>query len=219
MSSSSFKNLPRHVQRELMRHVNRGPSPPPSPPTKVTGPISTVTANQAAASTTVSATSREQYLEEEAKAHLASHRALRHSRRGGLNQTLGASISLFVVASSFPLLAWWWIENLNERDDALTAAQTRRGAFMNSGSRDIGRDPDWDFDEHHHKHYKGYGHVEEVDEESNETADKKKKKGRSRMSQAMSPVDPQELDRYDANALVAAARGLPPQVSYQQDPK
>jgi hypothetical protein len=38
-----------------------------------------------------------------------------------------------------------WIRPLSERDDALTGSQIRRGAFNNSGSRDVGKDPYWDF--------------------------------------------------------------------------
>jgi hypothetical protein len=38
-----------------------------------------------------------------------------------------------------------WVGRLNDKDEALTAAQIRRGAFNNSGSRDVGRDPNWDF--------------------------------------------------------------------------
>lgn len=38
-----------------------------------------------------------------------------------------------------------WIRPLSDRDDALTQSQIRRGAFNNSGSRDAGKDPYWDF--------------------------------------------------------------------------
>ena len=37
------------------------------------------------------------------------------------------------------------IRPLSERDDPLTGSQIRRGAFNNSGSRDVGKDPYWDF--------------------------------------------------------------------------
>lgn len=63
----------------------------------------------------------------------------------GMKMTLGGSILLTVTAGSIPLLATWWIGNLAQREEALTAPQVRRGAFLNSGTRDIGRDPDWDF--------------------------------------------------------------------------
>ncbi|KAL1505100.1 hypothetical protein AB1Y20_008859 [Prymnesium parvum] len=35
-------------------------------------------------------------------------------------------------------------ESLYSRDAPLTAAQIRRGTYMNAGSKDIGRDTDWD---------------------------------------------------------------------------
>jgi len=38
-----------------------------------------------------------------------------------------------------------WIRPLSDRDEALTHAQIRRGAFNNSGSRDAGKDTHWDF--------------------------------------------------------------------------
>ena len=49
------------------------------------------------------------------------------------------------AAFSIPFIAQQWIGNLNARDEALTHAQIRRGAFMNSGSTDAGKDPQWDF--------------------------------------------------------------------------
>ena len=54
-------------------------------------------------------------------------------------------IALTSLAASFPYLSSKWIGNLNEKDGALTAAQVRRGAFLNSGTRDVGKDPRWDF--------------------------------------------------------------------------
>ena len=49
------------------------------------------------------------------------------------------------LTASIPLWAMKWIGPLNEKDEALTSAQIRRGAFNNSGSRDVGKDPNWDF--------------------------------------------------------------------------
>jgi hypothetical protein len=59
-------------------------------------------------------------------------------------------LALTATAASFPLVAHWWISGKDEsslanRDQALTPAQIRRGAFMNSGSKDVGRDPAWDY--------------------------------------------------------------------------
>lgn len=36
-------------------------------------------------------------------------------------------------------------ENLNSTEKSLNATQIRRGAYLNSGSKDVGVDPDWDF--------------------------------------------------------------------------
>jgi hypothetical protein len=54
-------------------------------------------------------------------------------------------VALTSLAATFPYLSAKWTGNLNERDEALTAAQVRRGAFLNSGTRDVGKDPRWDF--------------------------------------------------------------------------
>mmetsp|Transcript_7920 Transcript_7920/g.13260 ORF Transcript_7920/g.13260 Transcript_7920/m.13260 type:complete len:87 (+) Transcript_7920:155-415(+) len=35
-------------------------------------------------------------------------------------------------------------QNMLVQEEALSATQIRRGAYINSGSRDVGRDPDWD---------------------------------------------------------------------------
>lgn len=74
---------------------------------------------------------------------------------------LGGSLLLTATAGSFPLLATWWIGNLNQRDEALTAPQVRRGAFQNSGTRDIGKDPEWDFEKGLHKTKSGYAAIAE----------------------------------------------------------
>ena len=36
-------------------------------------------------------------------------------------------------------------KNLQQSDKALTGSQVQRGAYMNTGSTDIGPDPNWDF--------------------------------------------------------------------------
>jgi hypothetical protein len=48
-------------------------------------------------------------------------------------------------AASLPLAAYYWIGGLVDREEPLTSAQCRRGAFNNSGTKDVGRDPNWDF--------------------------------------------------------------------------
>ena len=35
-------------------------------------------------------------------------------------------------------------KNLQQSEKALTGSQVQRGAYMNTGSKDIGPDPDWD---------------------------------------------------------------------------
>lgn len=79
----------------------------------------------------------------------------------GMKLALGGSLLLTATAGSFPLLATWWIGNLNQRDEALTAPQVRRGAFQNSGTRDIGKDPEWDFEKGLHKTKSGYAAIAE----------------------------------------------------------
>lgn len=35
-------------------------------------------------------------------------------------------------------------KSLYDSEEGLTGSQIQRGAFMNSGSKDVGRDPEWD---------------------------------------------------------------------------
>eukprot|EP01083_Nonionella_stella_P092906 260219_1 len=60
-------------------------------------------------------------------------------------RTLVGCTAFVGVTASIPFIAMQWIGPLNEKDDILSAAQIRRGAFNNSGSRDAGKDPNWDF--------------------------------------------------------------------------
>mmetsp|Transcript_24909 Transcript_24909/g.54329 ORF Transcript_24909/g.54329 Transcript_24909/m.54329 type:complete len:159 (-) Transcript_24909:244-720(-) len=59
--------------------------------------------------------------------------------------TLAACCAFTAAAGSIPYFVMMHFRPLNEREEALTHAQIRRGAFMNSGSRDVGKDPKWDF--------------------------------------------------------------------------
>ena len=54
-------------------------------------------------------------------------------------KTLLGCFAFIGVTASMPLVAMEWIGPLNEKDGALTGGQIRRGAFNNSGSRDVGR--------------------------------------------------------------------------------
>jgi len=69
------------------------------------------------------------------------------SRRSSKSKgaTLAACCAFTAAAGSIPYLVMTHFRPLNEREEALTHAQIRRGAFLNSGSRDVGRDPLWDF--------------------------------------------------------------------------
>ena len=60
-------------------------------------------------------------------------------------QVLAGCLALTATMTIVPYAFINWIRPLSERDDALTGSQIRRGAFNNSGSRDVGKDPYWDF--------------------------------------------------------------------------
>ena len=75
---------------------------------------------------------------------------------------------LTVLAGCTPLFMYYWIKPLNESDVPLTAPQIRRGAFQNSGSRDVGKDTDWDFPTGTHKLRAGYGNIPTTDQDSND---------------------------------------------------
>ena len=55
-----------------------------------------------------------------------------------------------------PYWATQTIGNLTDRDEPLTAAQVRRGAFLNSGSHDAGKDPNWDWKNGRYVYPKGF---------------------------------------------------------------
>jgi hypothetical protein len=64
---------------------------------------------------------------------------------------------LFVSgAASLPYLATQWIGNLSTKDHELNAAGVRRGAFQNSGSKDAGPDPNWDWKNGRYVYPKGF---------------------------------------------------------------
>jgi hypothetical protein len=66
-------------------------------------------------------------------------------KKSGANKVLLGCVGFISCASLIPYVATQWISNLTDRDDSLTPAQVRRGAFTNSGTRDAGRDPAWDW--------------------------------------------------------------------------
>ena len=74
-------------------------------------------------------------------------------------------LGVIATASSFPYVAHWWVSTgggLSEKDGNLSAAQVRRGAFTNSGSRDVGKDPQWDFRTGQYKQPTGYATIEKA---------------------------------------------------------
>jgi hypothetical protein len=114
MSSNAFKKLPPEVRRELLRHVKPSKSPH---------------AKEAADRL------HAQHLRREAS---GSERS-----KSTRNWLIGC-VGFVGCAATLPYYATQKIGSLTDRDDPLTAAQVRRGAFMNSGSRDAGKDTNWD---------------------------------------------------------------------------
>ena len=87
--------------------------------------------------------------EASAKLRLAEQQRNRHVLIG---------CTLFTMAAgSMPLILYYWIGGLNDADRPLTAPQVRRGAYQNTGTKDIGKDPDWDFSNGTHRLRAGYG--------------------------------------------------------------
>lgn len=60
-------------------------------------------------------------------------------------KVLAGCLALTATMTAVPYFFMNWIQPLTERDGELTGSQIRRGAFNNSGSRDAGKDPYWDF--------------------------------------------------------------------------
>ena len=80
---------------------------------------------------------------------LAAQQQLQQRSKNGW--VLAGTLVFTGAAFSIPFAAQQWIGNLNNREDPLTKAQIRRGAFLNSGSTDVGRDPQWDSRKGHYK--------------------------------------------------------------------
>lgn len=114
----------------------------------------------------------------ELRRHVAAtkkHASSKGEKSGGSSQdgsgggwskgtTLAACCAFSAAAGSIPYLVMKHFKPLNEREEALTHAQIRRGAFMNSGSRDVGKDPMWDFKTGTRIKDKGYVELFEKDE-------------------------------------------------------
>jgi len=107
--------IPPHVARELRRHVVKQ-RPPPS--ASGGGGASSSNAGPSGASSDFSFSKP---------------------------KVLAGCVALTATMTLVPYAFMNWIRPLTDRDGELTPSQIRRGAFNNSGSRDAGKDPYWDF--------------------------------------------------------------------------
>jgi hypothetical protein len=140
--SNVLKSLPPHVARELRRHI----SPKPL--------ISPILSGQQQPSTTSAS---------------SSSRLIDQTR----NRYVLIGCTLFTMAAGcMPLILYYWIGGLNDSEKPLTAPQIRRGAFQNSGSKDVGKDPDYDFSSGTHKLRVGYGDSSEATDANSSTTSK-----------------------------------------------
>jgi hypothetical protein len=128
---SSIKKVPPHVARELLRHV--------SPAGGAVG--KTGRNNKAAAA---------------ADQQNGSPSSSSSSGNSNHHTILFGCLAFTGAAASIPLVATWWIGRLSDKEDPLSAAQVRRGAFLNSGSRDVGVDHNWNFATGEYKKETGY---------------------------------------------------------------
>ncbi|CAN0099392.1 unnamed protein product [Ascophyllum nodosum] len=64
------------------------------------------------------------------------------------NTIVGIAVCGFAAAmASIPFIVRKRMtKSLYDSEEGLTGSQIQRGAFMNSGSKDVGRDDDWDKD-------------------------------------------------------------------------
>ncbi|CAJ1953598.1 unnamed protein product [Cylindrotheca closterium] len=79
-----------------------------------------------------------------------------NSKSSSSTKVLLGCTAFVAFAGSLPYWATKTIGNLTEKEEALSAAQVRRGAFMNSGSRDAGKDPNWDWKNGKYVYPKGF---------------------------------------------------------------
>lgn len=78
------------------------------------------------------------------------------NKMSGSTKVLIGCTAFVAFAGSLPYWATQTISNLSDREEALSAAQIRRGAFMNSGSKDAGKDPNWDWKNGRYVYPKGF---------------------------------------------------------------
>ncbi len=74
------------------------------------------------------------------------------SRKKVSNLAVGGAATLFALAmGAYPIYEVQKHKKeakLLEKEGALSGSQIQRGQYINTGSQDIGRDPDWDFKTH-----------------------------------------------------------------------
>lgn len=116
MSSKAFQKLSPEVRRELLRHVK---------------PSSTSNAQTKQAAEHLRA--RQQRLEDAGSERYKSSK-----------KWLVGCVGFVGLSASIPYIATQKIGSLTAREGPLTPGQIRRGAFNNSGSRDAGKDANWD---------------------------------------------------------------------------
>lgn len=98
---------------------------------------------------------------------------MQEERRESMRSVMIGCLVFTTVAASIPMAAHYWIGGLNDKEEPLTGPQVRRGAFMNSGTKDLGRDPDWEGGQHKLKSQAGYAAI--VDNEKEPPPAKKNK--------------------------------------------
>ena len=96
----------------------------------------------------------------------ASAKTTKNEASTSMRRVVMGCVAFTTAAGCIPLASWYWIGGLNDREEPLTAPQVRRGAFMNSGTRDVGRDPDWEQGVHKLKTEAGYAAMVEQEKEA-----------------------------------------------------
>ena len=85
---------------------------------------------------------------------------MQEERKSQMRSVMMGCLAFTALAASIPMAAHYWIGGLNDKEDALTAPQVRRGAFLNTGTKDLGKDPDWQNGQHKLKAEAGYAGIE-----------------------------------------------------------
>lgn len=93
----------------------------------------------------------------------------------GSNLVVGGGLAILACgAALFPYVYTKRMKrehlNLTQKHEALQGSQVIRGAYINTGSKDIGADPDWDWK---NKTYKGIPINPEEAQEGNKTRKRK----------------------------------------------